>query len=537
MSYAPPIVPAPRIAEPETVFGSPTPAAYAAALAARYADTASEHRRRELGQFFTHLDVAQFMAQLAKPTTSTHRLLDPGAGAGILACALCEGIPADTGPVHLDAYEIDPILAQLCDQSLSYARDWLSHRGVALSFTVHRSDFVLEEASVLDPRLSLFAGHPTQPKRYDLVITNPPYFKLQKQDPRALAAASVVHGQPNIYALFLAVAASLLVDRGVLVSITPRSFSTGDYFRRFRQTFFATVTPEVVHLFHSRKDAFRADDVLQENVILRLRRARPRPAASVTVSTSAGVRDLAKRETRRVPVSAVIDSASSDAIFHIPIDDTDDSAVEFVRRWPNTLHRLGLEVSTGPVVAFRATQFLRTEANHDAVPLLWLRHIRAMDICWPLDTCRKPQYIVDSEESRYLLLPKTNYVVLRRFTAKEDARRLTASPLLAQQIPGGMVGLENHLNYVYRPRGTLETREALGLAALFNSALIDRYFRVSNGHTQVNAVELRALPLPSRDALLELGAAVERGATTDEAITSTLQQLLKVPKHLLYAEN
>jgi adenine-specific DNA-methyltransferase len=68
-----------------------------------------------------------------------------------------------------------------------------------------------------------------------------------------------------------------------------------------------------------------------------------------------------------------------------------------------------------------------------------------------------------------------------------------------------MVGLENHLNYISRPGGTLTDDETLGLAALFNSSLLDSYFRASNGNTQVSATELRTMPLPSMATIVAIG--------------------------------
>jgi adenine-specific DNA-methyltransferase len=513
-------------------YGDLRPADFAAELATEYSRTVPEERRREFAQFFTPPTLARFMAALARPTRTARRLLDPGAGTGVLASALCERLPKGMGQVHLDAYEFDPCLADRCEESLAHTQRWLTRRGVDLSFAVHRRDFILETAAVIDPHTSLFL-RPALPTPYNVAISNPPYFKLSKDDPRAVAAASVVHGQPNIYALFMAVAAGLLADRGVMVTITPRSFTTGDYFRRFRQHLFSTVRPEVVHLFHSRKDAFRKDEVLQENVILRARRQQPADNRPVVVSTSAGLADLRRRQVRHVPPSTIVDPQSRNAVFHIPADDTDDETLRFVRSWPSTLHGHGLEVSTGPVVAFRATEFLRASQDDTAgvAPLLWLKHVRAMQIQWPLSKSQKPEHIIDSEASRYLLIRNGTYVVMRRFTAKEDHRRLTASPLQQGQLPGRYVGLENHLNYIHRPGGTLSDDEAIGLAALFNSALLDRYFRVSNGNTQVNAGELRTLPLPSRQSIIALGTAVGRSATLG-LIDEVVARVLRLPASL-----
>ena len=104
-------------------------------------------------------------------------------------------------------------------------------------------DFILAEAIALNGEWPA----------YDAVIANPPYFKIGKNDPRALAASSLVHGQPNIYSLFMAVSSALLVSRGDFVFINPRSFTSGPYFRKLREVFFAMIRPVHTHIFGSRK--------------------------------------------------------------------------------------------------------------------------------------------------------------------------------------------------------------------------------------------------------------------------------------------
>jgi len=506
-----------------------SPAEYAARLGVFYLGEKRTEGRRELGQFFTPLEVARFMARLARPGRKVRYVLDPGAGVGILACALCEEL--QVGPVHIDAYEIDLGLSYLLRATLENAQEWLSHKGIALTFTIHETDFVTENAVYLS-ETTLFDSSP--PRTYDVAVLNPPYFKLGKSDPRARAASEIVHGQPNIYALFMGITASLLADRGVMVSITPRSFTTGDYFRRFREHIFSRVAPEAIHLFDSRKDAFREDSVLQENVILRARKAKPGSVKTVRVSASGGIADLKLPRSRAIPMESVLDVRSKDFVFHIPADEKDEDILRFVRAWPETLRSLGLAVSTGPVVAFRSREFLEQEEGDSTVPLLWLQHIKPMAVTWPLAGKRKPQRIRDGHASRKLLLPSENYVVLRRFSAKEESRRLVAAPLFGKALSKTTIGLENHLNYVYRMRGHLSREEAAGLAAVLGSSLLDRYFRVSNGNTQVNATELRALPLPSLPLVEAIGKELlhARSTLVGEAADQIVTEVLRVPHHL-----
>jgi adenine-specific DNA-methyltransferase len=133
-----------------------------------------------------------------------------------------------------------------------------------------------------------------------------------------------------------------------------------------------------------------------------------------------------------------------------------------------------------------------------------MNHVQPMQVTWPLGR-HKPEYIKHVIAAQPLLVPNRNYVLLRRFSAKEEDRRLVAGPYLARTIEAPVVGLENHLNYISRPGGTLTDDETLGLAALFNSSLLDNYFRTSNGNTQVSATELRTMPLPSMATIVAIG--------------------------------
>jgi adenine-specific DNA-methyltransferase len=128
-----------------------------------------------------------------------------------------------------------------------------------------------------------------------------------------------------------------------------------------------------------------------------------------------------------------------------------------------------------------------------------------MQFEWPVSKRNKPQYIQLCEETKTLLLPNKDYVFLRRFSAKGDKSRLVATPYYGDSIQAEYIGVENHLNYIYRPKGNLNMNEILGLSALLNSNLFDTYFRTFNGNINVSATELREMPLPPLEDIKQIG--------------------------------
>jgi len=66
---------------------------------------------------------------------------------------------------------------------------------------------------------------------------------------------------------------------------------------------------------------------------------------------------------------------------------------------------------------------------------------------WPKAGGRKPNAIRDTERTQELLVPGAIYVLVKRFTSKEEPRRVVACIYDPHRIRAGRVGFENHLNY------------------------------------------------------------------------------------------
>ncbi len=469
-------------------------------------------RRHNAGQFFTPPIVARYMANVAGQLHNEARILDPGAGVGILACAICEAaVIYKLTTLTIVAYESDPVLHALCSFTLNYAHDLLRQHGIELNIELFNQDFIEAMAEEIT-QISLWSSGLRPQEPFDLAILNPPYFKVNQADTRAKLVKDITQGRTNMYTMFMALAASSLRVGGHFVSITPRSFASGTYFRHFRQQFFSAITPELIHIFDSRRSTFEDANVLQENIILAGARKGIASLDSpfVSISRSRGLNDLAHPLVQDVQRRLIIDDKQKDPVLHLPTSDIDTHLLQAFRHWNNRLATYGLEISTGPVVPFRAPHMLTSVESvkqGKAFPLLWLQHVRRMDIKWPLEHFDKPQGILQQADPK-LLVKNTTQVILRRFSAKEEPRRVTAAVLPEDAFSTELIGLENHLNYLYRPGNTLSHEEAIGIAAFLNTTLVDRYFRITNGNTQVNATELRKLPLPPLEQLTHIGQQV-----------------------------
>lgn len=498
-------------------------AANAHEVGAQHLAGCSREHRKLLGQFLTLPEIGAFMARQLGPLPTRMRLLDPGAGSAVLACAVVDRLIKEnaTGSrLEIECFEVDPALARFAHKALMEAKKTAASAGIAVDFVLKETDFVLDITRGAD--LDLFVPSPAL-RTFDFVIANPPYGKLnQKRDERVRAARKVFSGTTNLYTLFVGLSVICLKPGGCCSFITPRSFLSGDYFRRFRRDLFAATEPLGVHVFEARDRAFERDGVLQENIIFSLRRRKtdvttavvPDEGSPIRVSFSQDQTDLESAEARNVPWKRFLDPANGHYWVRLPLDQHDDRLLDGFDQWSGRIEAYGWHISTGPVVRFRLKQELSNadeviSGKGDAVPLLCLCNVRADGFKWPVQRRRQVQGILRTPTTERWLTPRGNYVLLRRFTAKEERRRLTAAPLLAKELPYDVFGIDNHLNFLYGKRDGFTTSEAVGLAAFLNSAIVDRYFRLLNGNTQVNAAEIRSLPFAPAEFIRRLGDDVQ----------------------------
>lgn len=488
-----------------TPFAGERPAQYAERVGKVYAEASIQKDKKHKGQFFTPLAISEFMGGVATPSGKKNiYVLDPGCGLAILSCTLIEHLveAGKSEHISLALYETDKKVVPLTEDVLSYLKVWCQERDVNLDYQLNESDFVLEKCECLDGADTIF-GDMFDTERFDYIISNPPYFKVSKDDIHTRSCASIVDGQTNIYALFMAICAKMLAEGGQMIFITPRSFASGRYFQSFRDFLFLHVSIDLIHLFNTRKDTFAKDEVLQELVIMRM--VPVGNSERIIVSYSQGISDLDHPYQKEYAASEIVDVSSDEKVVYLPVDGHDEAILSLFRSWDGNMEKYGIKISTGPVVAFRAYDFIVNKPSDDTVPLYWLHNVVKMLCDHPVQKKDKGQYIKVTPETKTALLPNKNYVLLRRFSSKDDSSRLVAAPYFGNMAQYEFVGIENKLNYIYRPKGHLRRDEVMGITALLDSEMFDAWFRTFNGNINVSATELRMMPLPPIETIREIG--------------------------------
>ena len=509
---------------------SPAPLVARADLRRReVAQTLLPSTKTALGQFMTPAPIAQFMASLFVPPASSEvRILDPGAGVGSLTAALVQSLcdlPNAAKEVTVTCYEIDRTLIPHLQGTLQECLRTAQSAGLIFHSQLRELDFIQDAAETLSP--DLFSPSATA-QSYTHAILNPPYKKIQTGSLHRKLLSRTGIETSNLYSAFVALAIKLLAPSGQLVAITPRSFCNGPYFLPFRKLLLAEMSILRIHTFESREEAFRDDNVLQENVILFA--AKSPQSDNVMLSSSRGPQ-FHSITSRIAPFTEVIRDGDPYLIIHIPTTEDDKRVALQLRSLRFTLDDLSIQVSTGPVVDFRLRPHIHHHATSSSVPLLYPAHFKSGLVQWPQPDGRKPNAIDLNDQTRKWLMPQGNYAVTRRFSSKEERRRVVGAVFDPARTPGKMIGFENHLNVFHTGGHGLPAAIARGLCIFLNSTLVDRFFRQFNGHTQVNASDLRNLRYPSLDILHSLGSAWREGPLPSQETIDALVDTALAREH------
>ncbi|MBD1900898.1 MULTISPECIES: BsuBI/PstI family type II restriction endonuclease [Cyanophyceae] len=486
-------------------------------------------QRSELGQFMTPAPVARFMARQFSSLSGHVNLLDPGAGVGALTAAFVERLLANPNKVEscfITAYEVESTFLSSLKECLIKCCVALESRGIQANYCLHEESFI---KSFTEINLPLFSKSSI---RFTHAILNPPYKKINKQSIENKTLSNFGIETVNLYSAFVWLTVLQLAENGEIVAITPRSFCNGAYYRPFRKAFLEKIKLKKVHVFESRSTAFCEDGVLQENIIFHALKSGEKPN-HVEISSSSGTNANDFLELRVIPYNQVVETNDSESFIHIVTNPLEDALKVQMDKFPSTLDEIGLEISTGPVVDFRLSSALRNYLDEQSVPLLYPEAMKAGKVLFPPNNPRKSIAIEQNQETGKWLVQSGWYVLTKRFSAKEEKRRIVAAVCPPVNAPA--LGIENHLNY-YHARGKgMNPDLARGLSAFLNSTLFDSYFRQFSGHTQVNATDLRKIKYPCKDDLMRLGKQISDSHFDQEQLDTVVHKTLSIMSEAINA--
>ena len=461
--------------------------------------------KEAFGQYFTPYKIAHFMSSLFPVTNKKIKLLDPGAGIGTLSCSFMERVLHErwqTPDIHISAYDIDKAVYDVLNANLASS-----------SAAFAKSDFEVFTDDFLEKTSFEYTWHINE--TYTHVIMNPPYKKIQTNSKERQSARAFGLETVNLYSAFMGAAISLTEAGGYIVAIVPRSFCNGVYYRPFREFILKRCAIKHIHLFEARDKAFKDEAVLQENIIIMLQKNVPQEYVKISYCTDGSFTGLSEFE---VPFSQILHEDDSEKYFHIPTNQQIDN--KSLAAFTN-LKALGIQVSTGPIVDFRMKALLLKDYAENSYPLVYSVHLKSYRLAWPQES-KKPNALLITDEVQKQLFPKGFYVLVKRFSTKEEKKRVVASLITPRDFVKDGITFENHLNVFHTNKTSLAENLAYGLVCWLNATYIDERFRLFSGHTQVNATDLRNLPYPSVEKLSELGKRLKAQSEWNQQIFDTL---------------
>ena len=363
-----------------------------------------------------------------------------------------------------------------------------------ISYKVIEDNYILTQSD----DYNFILDNDNQDDKFDFVIGNPPYLKIGKNAPEALAMPDVCYGAPNLYFLFASMSIFNLKDNCELVYIIPRSWTSGAYFKAFRKKVFSSCVIENIHLFVSRDKVFDNENVLQETIIIKIRKTLIKPDY-IRISSTNTNKDFTKLVEYEAPYSSIV--SGTDNYVFLVTNENEKNVINKLNKWKDTLPSIGLKMKTGLTVDFRNRDALSSIPEPSSIPLFYSQHIQNGFVNFPIG--KENEYL--NTEQKGLIQKNSNYLFVKRFTAKEEHRRLQCGVYIARKHPGyEKISTQNKINFI---AGAKELSECLvyGLYVLFNSTFYDLYYRILNGSTQVNSTEVNSMPVPPLEIIQDMG--------------------------------
>ncbi|URZ04708.1 Eco57I restriction-modification methylase domain-containing protein [Clostridium felsineum] len=447
--------------------------------------------RKKESQFFTSYEVAVKMSEFIdlkryKDTTDV-KILEPSAGFGILIYAVLLILRKKTKikKIYITLFEKDKIICKSLSKVMMQIKEYLNSYGYKLQYKIINEDFILFNKNAWsNNNLKEIDG-------YDLIISNPPYRKINKSEVESLMI-DIITDQPNLYHLFIAISLKLLRTNGEYIALTPRNYLVGKYTIRLRQWILENYSINNLHSFDSR-NLFK--EVNQEVIITKFINKKQSKVKVSYNSTSKFI----------ISISKLIFEKDKYMIL-IPTNKESLKIVNVFKKRGKRLCDLRISCVVGPIVQFRNLKYLSKIRNDETdIPFLISSDLKDGYITF---NTREKKYKYVSNKIKSRLTESTNGVLLRKVTAKDDKEIIVGAVLNKDFFNTNFIGLDSNIIFFRGIERQMSMEECYGLYAFLVSDYFSEYYLLISGTHTINMFELDSMYFPKTKDLISIGSKI-----------------------------
>lgn len=470
-------------------FNEEPPVIYAGRLNRMISAAKIAQQKQLLGQYFTREDIAGFAARLSshKSAGRSVRILDPGAGTAILSCALIEELKnkINVAGFELVCYEVDKLILPYTKMVLEYLKTHLEKNNIRLRYKLLNEDFILNNSKLFLPDSKI-------EEQFDIVISNPPFFKLKPRDERIKYTEQIIAGQPNIYSLFLYAACRMLKQGGEFIFIVPRSFCSASYFKIFRNNLLQFTQIENIRHFTNGSMIFDEHGMLNDTVIVKGTKNN-KPPENYFIETSA-LNSVSERTNTYRHYFNINKNV-------IPLPKTEDEAYLFekYKSMKSSLNESGFIIAGGSVLKSDIEKFvvLPDQKDNVAVPVILLKNLNQNNFTGQSAGGNGFQYIKCCSETKHLIIENRSMILLRRYNKQVNDKKIIAVPYFKEYANYDRIAVDKQLLYISKKGAELDITELLKITEILNSAELNTYLNMISGGINISADDIMAIPFPA----------------------------------------